>query len=46
VTVGRDLRPWLEPVLAGQPVAWDWDGFAESQAHYADLGLALAVTAS
>lgn len=30
----------LEPCLAGRPVAWDWDGFAEAQAHYATLGLA------
>ena len=30
----------LEPCLAGRPVAWDWDGFAEAQAHYAALGLA------
>jgi uncharacterized protein YndB with AHSA1/START domain len=30
----------LEPCLAGRPVAWDWDGFAEAQAHYAKIGLA------
>ena len=30
----------LEPTLAGKPVAWDWDAFAESQANYAELGLA------
>ncbi len=30
----------LEPILAGQPVPWDWDGFAESRAAYARLGLA------
>jgi uncharacterized protein YndB with AHSA1/START domain len=36
----------LEPCLAGQPVRWDWDAFAESQAHYATLGLAPAVDAS
>jgi uncharacterized protein YndB with AHSA1/START domain len=30
----------LEPALAGQPVAWDWEAFAESQAQYASLGLA------
>ena len=35
----------LEPCLAGRPVAWDWDGFAESQAQYAGLGLASAVSA-
>ena len=32
----------LEPCLAGQPVAWDRDGFADSQAHYAENGLAPA----
>ena len=35
----------LEPALAGRPVAWDWDGFAESQAQYASLGFAPAVSA-
>ncbi len=30
----------LEPCLAGHPVPWDWDGFAEAQAHYAGVGLA------
>jgi uncharacterized protein YndB with AHSA1/START domain len=30
----------LEPCLAGSPVAWDWDAFAEAQAHYAAAGLA------
>ena len=30
----------LEPVLAGDPVPWDWDGFAEAQAAYARLGFA------
>ena len=30
----------LEPCLAGAPVPWDWDAFAEAQARYADLGLA------
>jgi uncharacterized protein YndB with AHSA1/START domain len=30
----------LVPCLAGAPVPWDWDGFAEAQARYADLGLA------
>ena len=30
----------LAPCLAGRPVAWDWDGFAEAQAHYASIGLA------
>lgn len=33
----------LEPCLQGHPVAWDWDGFAEAQAHYATVGLAGAV---
>lgn len=31
--------------LAGRPVAWDWDGFAEAQAHYANIGLAPPVDA-
>ena len=35
----------LEPCLAGHPVAWDWDGFAEAQAHYAGIGLAPPVSA-
>ena len=35
----------LEPCLAGHPVAWDWDGFAEAQANYASVGLAPPVTA-
>jgi len=30
----------LAPCLAGEPVPWDWDEFAETQARYADLGLA------
>ncbi len=30
----------LEPCLAGRPVAWDWDRFADAQAHYASAGLA------
>ncbi|MGD9792492.1 MAG: SRPBCC family protein [Acidimicrobiia bacterium] len=30
----------LEPCLAGQPIAWDWDGFAIAQQHYASLGFA------
>jgi hypothetical protein len=30
----------LEPCLAGQPAAWDWDEFAVSQAEYATLGFA------
>ena len=30
----------LAPCLAGKPVPWDWDEFAETQARYADLGLA------
>ena len=36
----------LVPCLAGRPVAWDWDGFAEAQAHYAGVGLAPPVDAS
>jgi len=36
----------LEPCLAGRQVAWDWDRFAEAQAHYAGLGLAPPVDAS
>ncbi len=35
----------LEPCLAGRPVACDWDGFAEAQAHYATIGLAPPVDA-
>ena len=35
----------LVPCLAGRPVAWDWDGFAVAQAHYARVGLAAPVTA-
>jgi uncharacterized protein YndB with AHSA1/START domain len=35
----------LEPCLAGHPVAWDWDGFAETQGHYAAVGLAPPVNA-
>jgi uncharacterized protein YndB with AHSA1/START domain len=35
----------LEPCLAGRPHAWDWDAFAEAQAHYATIGLAPPVTA-
>jgi uncharacterized protein YndB with AHSA1/START domain len=30
----------LEPLLAGQPVPWDWDRFAAAQAAYAELGFA------
>ncbi len=36
----------LEPCLAGRPVAWDWDGCAEAQAHYASVGLAALVDPS
>jgi uncharacterized protein YndB with AHSA1/START domain len=35
----------LEPCLGGHPVAWDWDGFAATQARYARFGLAPAVSA-
>lgn len=34
----------LAPSLAGQPVPWDWDDFAHTQAHYAAVGLAPAVS--
>ena len=34
----------LSPCLAGRPIAWDWDGFAEAQAHYASIGLAPQVS--
>ncbi len=30
----------LAPCLSGRPVAWDWDGFAIAQEHYASIGLA------
>lgn len=30
----------LRPCLAGTPVPWDWDTFAEAQSHYAARGLA------
>jgi len=36
----------LAPCLAGHPVAWDWDGFADAQARYAAMGLAPALEAS
>ena len=35
----------LAPCLARRPVAWDWAGFAEAQAHYARIGLAPPVSA-
>ena len=35
----------LEPCLAGQPIAWDWDELAVSQRHYAEMGLASEVPA-
>ena len=35
----------LEPALAGEPIPWDWEGFAESQAAYARLGFAPEVEA-
>jgi uncharacterized protein YndB with AHSA1/START domain len=34
----------LEPSLAGRPIAWDWGEFAETQAHYASVGLAAPAT--
>ena len=36
----------LEPCLGGTPIAWDWETFADSQAQYADLGLAPPVATS
>jgi uncharacterized protein YndB with AHSA1/START domain len=33
----------LEPCLAGAPAPWDWDTFADAQAHYAADGLASPV---
>ena len=33
----------LEPALAGAPVPWDWDAFAETQERYAGSGLAAPV---
>jgi uncharacterized protein YndB with AHSA1/START domain len=30
----------LQPCLAGAPEPWDWDAFADAQAHYAAAGLA------
>ncbi len=36
----------LVPCLDGRPVAWDWDGFAAAQAHYARLGFAPPLDAS
>jgi hypothetical protein len=35
----------LAPCLADRPIAWDWDGFAAAQAHYASVGLAPPVSA-
>ncbi|MET0911125.1 MAG: SRPBCC family protein [Ilumatobacteraceae bacterium] len=35
----------LLPCLAGRPVAWDWDGFADAQAEYSSIGLAPSVDA-
>jgi len=34
----------LEPLLAGAPVPWDWEAFAVTQSHYAELGSAPAAT--
>lgn len=36
----------LEPALAGAPVPWDWERFAEAQTAYARLGFAPEVAAS
>jgi uncharacterized protein YndB with AHSA1/START domain len=33
----------LEPCLAGSAVPWDWEEFANAQAHYARIGLAPSV---
>ena len=30
----------LEPLLSGEPIEWDWDAFARTQAGYAELGFA------
>lgn len=35
----------LVPCLDGQPIEWDWDAFADAQAHYASVGLAPFVEA-
>ena len=35
----------LQPCLAGRPVAWDWDAFAEAQERYAAMGLAPSASA-
>ena len=35
----------LSPCLASRPIAWDWDGFADTQAHYATMGFAPPVSA-
>jgi uncharacterized protein YndB with AHSA1/START domain len=36
----------LAPSLAGQPIPWDWDGFADAQTYYAGIGLASEPDAS
>jgi hypothetical protein len=36
----------LVSCLAGHPIPWDWDGFADAQAHYASLGLAPVASGS
>ena len=36
----------LEPLLAGSPIAWDWDEFAETQGRYAEIGFAPELEAS
>lgn len=30
----------LAPSLAGEPIPWDWDAFADAQSRYAELGFA------
>ena len=34
----------LEPCLAGNPVPWDWEEFAVTQARYAELGVAASAS--
>lgn len=36
----------LEPLLAGAPIAWDWEAFADARARYAAAGLAAPATDS
>ena len=41
ISLGR-----LEPLLAGEPIIWDWDEFAQTQARYAEIGFAPELEAS